>query len=181
MNVAINWRDMASRLTIRDRAFIGGKFVPAASGKTFDCISPIDGVVLAKVAACDTEDVNRAVASARGAFEKGVWADSSPKARKRTLVKFADLIAKHADELALLETLDMGKPITLARQGDLRAVAECVRWYGEAIDKIYDEVPTAKSVPPHHARAFRCGRCGDAVEFSASHGGVEIRARLGRW
>lgn len=146
MNVAIDWRGLASRLEIRDKAFVDGKFVDAASGKTFDCISPIDGAILAKVAACDTEDVNRAVKSARAAFEKGVWADSAPKARKRILVKLADLIAKHADELALLETLDMGKPIANARQGDLRAVAECVRWYGEAIDKHYDEIaPTAKS------------------------------------
>ena len=146
MNVAIDWRALAGKLDMRKQAFIDGKFVDAASGKTFDCISPIDGAILAKVAACDTEDVNRAVKSARAAFEKGVWADMAPKARKRILVKLADLIAKHADELALLETLDMGKPIANARQGDLRAVAECVRWYGEAIDKQYDEIaPSAKS------------------------------------
>jgi acyl-CoA reductase-like NAD-dependent aldehyde dehydrogenase len=146
MNVAIDWRKQASKLNLRNQAFIGGKFVSAASGKTFDCVSPIDGAVLTKVAACDGEDIDRAVISARAAFENGAWADQSPKARKRTLIRLADLIAKHADEFALLETLDMGKPITFARQGDLRAVAECVRWYGEAIDKLYDEIaPTAKT------------------------------------
>jgi acyl-CoA reductase-like NAD-dependent aldehyde dehydrogenase len=146
MTVNIDWRAEAAKIAFRTQAFIGGAFVAAASGKTFDNISPIDGAVLAKIAACEAEDVDRAVKSARAAFEKGVWADQPPKSRKRTLVKFADLIAKHSDELALLETLDMGKPITNARLGDLRAVAECVRWYGEAIDKLYDEIaPTAKT------------------------------------
>jgi acyl-CoA reductase-like NAD-dependent aldehyde dehydrogenase len=146
MTVNIDWRAEAGKIAFRTQAFIGGAFVAAASGKTFDNISPIDGAVLAKIAACDAEDVDRAVKSARAAFDKGVWADQPPKSRKRTLAKFADLIANHSDELALLETLDMGKPITNARLGDLRAVAECVRWYGEAIDKLYDEIaPTAKT------------------------------------
>src|SRR5882762_961583 len=146
MIAGIDWRAEAGRLTLRDKAFIGGVFVDAASGETFDCVSPVDGAVLAKVAACGPEDVDRAVKSARTAFEKGVWADQSPRARKRTLTKFADLILKYADELALLETLDMGKPIANARNADVRAVAECVRWYGEAVDKIYDEVaPTPKT------------------------------------
>ena len=146
MDAKIDWHAQAGRLTFRDKAFIDGKFVDAASGETFECISPVDGAVLARVAAGGPEDIDRAVKAARAAFEKGVWADAAPKARKRVLVKFADLIQKNADELALLETLDMGKPITNARQGDLRAVAECVRWYGEAIDKLYDEIaPTPKS------------------------------------
>jgi len=146
MNLAIDWRAEARRLTLRNQAFIGGKFVAAASGETFECVSPVDGTVLAKVAACDREDVDRAVKTARAAFDSGVWADQPPKARKRVLVKLAELIQKNANELALLETLDMGKPISNARNGDVRAVAECVRWYGEAIDKIYDEIaPTPKT------------------------------------
>src|SRR5215471_21107178 len=123
MSAAIDWRTTAEKLNIRDQAFIDGRFVDAANGATFDCISPVDGAVLAKVAAGGAEDVDRAVKAARAAFDKGVWADMAPKARKRTLVKLADLIAKHADELALLETLDMGKPISNARNSDLRAVA----------------------------------------------------------
>src|SRR5258706_877535 len=146
MIAGIDWRAEAGRLTFRDKAFIGGVFVDAASGETFDCVSPVDGAVLAKVAACGPEDVDRAVKSARAAFEKGVWADQAPRARKRTLTKFADLILKNADELALLETLDMGKPIANARNADVRAVAECVRWYGEAVDNTYDQVaPTPKT------------------------------------
>jgi len=145
MTAIIDWRAEASRLSFRNQGFIDGKFVDAASGETFDCVSPVDGAVLAKVAAGGPEDIDRAVKAARIAFEKGAWADQPPRARKRTLIKLADLIAKHADELALLETLDMGKPISNARNSDLRAVAECVRWYGEAIDKLYDEIaPTPK-------------------------------------
>src|SRR4051812_37116944 len=146
MSTESEWRAEASRLTIRDQAFIDGKFVDAISEKIFECTSPVDGAVLARVASCDTEDVDRAVKSARAAFNDGRWANESPKTRKRVLVRFADLIQKHTNELALLETLDMGKPITHARNGDVRAVAECIRWYGEAIDKLYDEIaPTPKT------------------------------------
>ena len=146
MSAAIDWRAEASRLTFRDQAFIDGKFVDAISGKTFDCTSPVDGAVLARVAAGDAEDVDRAVKAARAAFDDGRWANEAPKSRKRVLVRFAELIQKNANELALLETLDMGKPILNARQGDVRAVTECVRWYGEAIDKLYDEIaPTPKN------------------------------------
>jgi len=146
MNAAFDWRAEAARISFRDQAYIGGQFVDAVSGETFDRVSPVDGAVLARVAACDKQDVDRAVTAARAAFEKGIWADQSPKNRKRVLIRLAELIQKHANELALLETLDMGKPIANARNGDLRAVAECVRWYGEAIDKLYDEIaPTPKN------------------------------------
>lgn len=149
MSETIDWRSKACRIRFRDKAFIGGAFVPAASGETFACTSPIDGRLLTQVAACGTEDVDRAVRAARAAFDKQVWAGRSPKTRKRILVRFAELIATNADELALLETLDMGKPIRGA-QGDIAAVGECVRWYGEAIDKLYDEIaPT-----PAHALAL---------------------------
>ena len=86
----------------------------AASGKTFDCVSPIDGKLLTKVAACDAEDVNRAVAAARAVFEKGSWSACHPAKRKKVMLKFAELMQKHKDELALLETLDMGKPISVS-------------------------------------------------------------------
>ncbi len=146
MSAAIDWRAEASRLAFRHQAFIGGTFADAASGKTFACTSPVDGAVLAQIAACDAEDVDRAVKAARAAFDDGVWANEAPRTRKRVLVRFAELIQKNANELALLETLDMGKPILNARHGDLRAVTECVRWYGEAIDKLYDEIaPTPRN------------------------------------
>ena len=135
-----DFRALIPNLTYRNQAFINGKHVAAASGKTFDCVSPIDGKVLTQVAACDVEDVNRAVAVARAAFEKGSWSACHPARRKKVLLKFAELILKHRDELALLETLDVGKPISASAGGDIPGAAQCIQWYAEAADKVYDEI-----------------------------------------
>jgi len=132
--------DVLTGISIRSQAFIDGVYVDAASGEPFDCISPGSGRVIASVAACDVEDVDRAVRGARTAFESGVWSRLAPKQRKRVLVRFAELVREHRDELALLETLDMGKPIRDSRSVDVPLAAECIAYYGEAIDKIYDEV-----------------------------------------
>jgi acyl-CoA reductase-like NAD-dependent aldehyde dehydrogenase len=132
--------DVLAGISIRSQAFIDGAYVDAASGETFDCINPGSGRVIASVAACDVDDVDRAVSGARKAFESGVWSRLAPKQRKRVLVRFAELIREHRDELALLETLDMGKPIRDSRAVDVPLAAECIAYYGEAIDKIYDEV-----------------------------------------
>ncbi len=134
------WRAEADRLDYRTQAFIGGKYVPAASGKTFERINPANGKVLARVALCDKEDVDRAVKAARAAFDKGTWSRLSPSERKRVLARFADLIDRHATELALLETLDMGKPIRDSSKIDIPLSAGCIRWYAEAVDKLYDEI-----------------------------------------
>jgi len=143
MSAALSLDDVktrASKLSYKSQAFIDGKYVDAASGKTFDCVSPIDGKVIARIAAGDKEDVDRAVKAARRAFESGVWRNQAPKDRKAKLLKFADLISDHASELALLETLDMGKPISDSTSIDIPAVVRTIRWYAEAIDKVYDEV-----------------------------------------
>ena len=132
--------DVLTGISIRSQAFIDGAYVDAASGETFDCISPGSGRVIASVAACDVEDVDRAVRGARKAFDSGVWSRLAPKQRKRVLVRFAELVRAHRDELALLESLDMGKPIRDSRSVDVPLVAECIAYYGEAIDKVYDEV-----------------------------------------
>ena len=92
--------------------FIDGRYLDAASGATFDTINPATGKLLARVAAGDEEDINRAVGSARAAFRQGAWANFAPAKRKKILLRFADAILKHTEELALLETLDMGKPIS---------------------------------------------------------------------
>ena len=137
--------DAVSGLDIRAQAFIDGSYVDAASGETFDCVSPIGGEVLAKVAACDAEDVDRAVAGARAAFESGVWSRLAPKKRKKALQRLASLMSDNAEELALLETVDMGKPIRDATNVDVPLAIECIGWYGEAIDKVYDEIaPTGR-------------------------------------
>ncbi|MDP3422590.1 MAG: aldehyde dehydrogenase [Burkholderiaceae bacterium] len=128
------------------RALINGQRVAAADGQTFDCISPVDGRLLTTVARCGQADVDAAVAVARAAFEAGKWSRMAPAQRKRILIKFADQILAHADELALTETLDMGKPIQYAKGVDVNSAANCIRWYGEATDKVYDEIaPTPRT------------------------------------
>jgi gamma-glutamyl-gamma-aminobutyraldehyde dehydrogenase/4-guanidinobutyraldehyde dehydrogenase/NAD-dependent aldehyde dehydrogenase len=137
---SINWHDRAKSINIDGRAFINGKRVNATSGITFEKSSPIDGRKLAHVARCDAEDVNIAVLAARTAFEDRRWAGKSPAERKRVLLKFAELMRANTEELALLETLDMGKPIKCSLAADVPAAAKCIQWYAEAIDKIYDEI-----------------------------------------
>jgi acyl-CoA reductase-like NAD-dependent aldehyde dehydrogenase len=137
---SISWHERARQLEFRTQAFVDGRYVDAASGATFDCINPATGKLLARVAAGDVEDVNRAVTSARAAFRRGVWSGLAPAKRKKILLRFAEAILAHAEELALLETLDVGKPITDSLKIDIPGTARCLQWYGEAIDKVYDEV-----------------------------------------
>jgi 4-guanidinobutyraldehyde dehydrogenase / NAD-dependent aldehyde dehydrogenase len=134
------WQTLADSLSFRTQAFIDGRYVDAASGRTFDCISPIDGRVLGRVAECEAEDIERAVAAARRSFEAGRWANAKPAYRKKILIKFAQLIEQYGDELALLEALDMGKPVSDARAVDVAATIRCMAWTGEALDKVYGEV-----------------------------------------
>lgn len=135
-----DWMQRAAALRIPNQAFIDGRYVDAASGETFDCISPIDGRVLTQVASCGAEDVERAVAAARRSFESGSWSARAPVQRKRVLQRFAQLLQDHHEELALLETLDMGKPISDALKVDVPASVRCMNWTAEAIDKVYGEV-----------------------------------------
>ena len=133
-------------LKLDGRAFINGARVEACSGIVFDCISPVDGQIITQTARCDAADIDIAVAAARAAFEDRRWAGMAPAARKRVMIKFADLVSQHGDELAIMETLDMGKPIQYAKSVDVNSAANCIRWYGEAVDKIYDEIaPTAST------------------------------------
>ena len=142
----IDWRARAAELQFDGRALIGGQRVAAASGETFDCISPIDGRVLTKVARGRGADIDAAVASARQAFDDGRWSGKPPAARKKVLQRFSELILGAKEELALLETLDMGKPIQYSLAVDVGATARCIAWYAEAIDKIYDEIaPTGNN------------------------------------
>jgi gamma-glutamyl-gamma-aminobutyraldehyde dehydrogenase/4-guanidinobutyraldehyde dehydrogenase/NAD-dependent aldehyde dehydrogenase len=136
----IDWHALASALKIDGRALINGKRVNAADGSMFECMSPVDGRKLANVARCQAADIDNAVAAARAAFEDRRWAGMSPGERKRALIRFADLLMTNREELALLETLDMGKPITASMNTDVPAAANTLRWFGEAIDKVYDEI-----------------------------------------
>jgi len=143
---APDWTARAAALHIDGRIVIDGQRRHAASGETFSSISPINGRVLGAVARGAQADVDAAVASARAAFEDGRWAGKPPAVRKRLLMRFADKILAAKDELALLETLDMGKPIQYSLSVDVPSAARCIAWYAEAVDKIYDEIaPTGRN------------------------------------
>ncbi|MBZ9667090.1 aldehyde dehydrogenase [Pseudomonas sp. LMG 31766] len=135
-----DWEQRAKTLTIETRAFVHGEYCAAESGATFECISPVDGRLLGMVASCDQADADVAVKDARATFESGVWSRMAPAKRKKVMIRFAELIEEHGQELALLETLDMGKPISDSLSIDVGSAANAIRWSGEAIDKIYDEV-----------------------------------------
>ncbi|MGD9583177.1 MAG: aldehyde dehydrogenase [Lysobacterales bacterium] len=139
-NTRADWQARADRLSLRNQAFINGAYVDAQSGKTFDCISPIDGRVLTRVAECEQADVELAVAHARRVFAAGGWSERRPTQRKKVLLRLAELLESHAEELALLESLDMGKPVNDALVVDVAASVRCMRWTGEAIDKVYGEI-----------------------------------------
>jgi phenylacetaldehyde dehydrogenase len=115
---------------------INGKWVDAASGKTFPTYNPATGEVLAQVAEGDREDIDRAVAAARAAFDKGPWKDTTPSERGRLIWKLADLIEKHAEEFAQLESLDNGKPLTIARVADIPGTIDLFRYMAGWATKI---------------------------------------------
>lgn len=133
------WQQRAAQTPAEGRALINGQLV--SSDKTFACLSPIDGRELAQVVDCGEPEVNAAVAAARVAFEQSGWAVLNPRQRKQVLLRFADLITAHREELALLETLDTGKPIGDTLSVDIPGAAYTVAWYAEAIDKLGGEVP----------------------------------------
>ena len=135
-----DWLERAALVAPRNQLFIDGAFVPAASGRTFQDVAGRDGSVITRVAEGGEEDVQRAVASARRAFDDGRWASASPARRKAVLLKLAQLMRDNVEELALLESLDAGKPIRDTLSVDIPSAAKTIQWYAEAIDKLYGEV-----------------------------------------
>ncbi len=139
-----DWLSLSESLSIEGRAFIDGDYRDAGTGATVASISPRDGAEIAQVAVCDENDADRAVAVAREVFERGDWSAMPPMERKAILVRWAELIEENADELAVLETLDVGKPIADTTGVDVPSAVRTIRWTGEAIDKVYGEIsPTA--------------------------------------
>jgi acyl-CoA reductase-like NAD-dependent aldehyde dehydrogenase len=134
------WEGFARGLKPEGRAFINGRLVEAQSGARFEDISPIDGKVAASVARCLACDVDTAVANARATFESGAWRNVEPKQRKHVLLRFAELMRTDLERLAALETLDVGKPIANSLSVDVPLAAECIAYYAEFADKLYDEV-----------------------------------------
>lgn len=145
-NLQSKAQQLASSLYLPGHAVIGGRSAEAVSGKTFETLNPATGEVLAQVADCQTEDVDRAVTAARTALS-GPWSRLSPGDRKRMILRFATLIEAHATELATIETLEGGKPITDTSEIDLVETIETLRWHAEATDKLNDQItPTASNV-----------------------------------
>ncbi|WP_455355720.1 aldehyde dehydrogenase family protein [Streptomyces sp. SYSU K217416] len=132
------WQRRAEGLGPRTRAFVDGDWTTAEGG-VFATVDPATGKTTAEVAACDSPEVDAAVAAARRAFDDGRWSRLAPAARKKRLLRLAGLIEEHGAELALLDTLDMGKPISESYGTDVPGAAGCFAWHAEAADKLYGE------------------------------------------
>ena len=142
------------------KLLIGGKWVPSKSGKTFETINPATEKVLALVAEADQADVDEAVKAARKAFEEGSWPAMSPHQRTRVLLKIAELVDLHADELAELETLDNGKPLTQSRSIDIAAAAGMFRYFAGWPTKIYGETNPSEQSMLNYTLREPMGVCG---------------------
>lgn len=129
---------LARDIALPAQAFVNGAFRPALSGRTFETTNPATGQVLTRIAACGCEDVDVAVAAAKAAYEDGRWSRLAPAERKHTLLRFAQLLEDHAHELAVMESLDSGKPIRECQNTDVPEAIHTIRWHAELIDKIYD-------------------------------------------
>ncbi|MEX6502916.1 aldehyde dehydrogenase [Pseudomonas zhanjiangensis] len=139
-----DWQRRAAAQGFITQALIDGELRAARGGATFAAINPATNQMLGEVAACDAADVDAAVRSARRAFDQGPWARMAPRERKAVLLRLAELILAHREELALLDSLNMGKPVMDAYNIDVPGAANVFAWYAEALDKRYDQVaPTA--------------------------------------
>src|ERR1700683_3730293 len=167
------------------KMLINGKWVESASGKTFPSYNPATADVLAQVAEGDVEDINRAVAAARAAFDKGPWSKMSASQRGRIIWKVGDLIEKYGEELAQLESLDNGKPLKIARIADIPLAAELFRYMAGWATKIEGNTipitgaPNNKFLDVQLAGASRRGWADYSLELPAADGRVETRAGAG--
>ncbi|KAG5536838.1 hypothetical protein RHGRI_024316 [Rhododendron griersonianum] len=134
------------------KLLINGQFVNSASGKTFPTFDPRTGDVIAHVAEGDAEDINRAVSAARKAFDEGPWPRMSAYERSRILLRFADLVEKHSDELAALETWDNGKPYEQAAKAELPLFVRLFHYYAGWADKIHGLTVPADG--PYHVQTL---------------------------
>jgi acyl-CoA reductase-like NAD-dependent aldehyde dehydrogenase len=146
------WQTAAAREleTPETRLFIDGDYVDAVDGGRFDSVNPANREVIATVSAANTKDVDRAVAAARSAFRGGTWSRMAPRDRMAVLYRFANLIDLNAERLAVLDTLDMGKPITDMVRVDIPAAVETVQFMAEYIDKMEGSVTHTASDVMHY-------------------------------
>lgn len=139
------YEEVARNLTFSTKALINGELVNSVSGETFETVNPGTGKVTATITSCGPEDVDLAVASAKAAFNSGLWSDMAPGERKAILFKFADLIEANGLDLAVMESLDSGKPICDTVGGDIPETVDCFKFAAEAIDKLNDEITPTES------------------------------------
>ncbi len=149
-----------------NRCLIDGEWVAAVSGRTFETINPATGDVIAHIAEGDEADVDKAVKAARRAFESGPWSRINASDRGRLMNKLADLIEKHADELAMLETLDNGKPYNDARNIDVSLTVACYRYYAGWADKIHGKTIPINGPYFCYTRHEPVGVCGQIIPWN---------------
>ncbi|HEY9111442.1 MAG TPA: aldehyde dehydrogenase [Rhodanobacteraceae bacterium] len=138
-----DYHAIAARAKLESRAFIGGRFVGARDGGVIESINPATGEPIATVAHCGGSDVDLAVSAARRSVREGIWCKRPPEVRKGALLTLAKLVQEHAEELAVIESMDSGKPIRdcLREIGD--EVPACLQWYAELIDKTFGKTAPA--------------------------------------
>ena len=143
MKLKQDWLNQLTQTKLPSSYFMDGKYVK--SKHSYSVSNPATAEHLVNMSACDADEVDQVVQYARNAFTSGVWSCLPPRERKQKLKNLADLIRENAEELALLETLNVGKPIQDSLNVDIPGAASCFEWYAESIDKIYDEIaPTSK-------------------------------------
>lgn len=137
------YRAIAGQLELPRCAYIDSKYRSAHNGDTFESVNPANGQVLASITACGQEEVEFAVSKARQAFEEGRWSGLPPSQRKQVMIRLCKLIARNARELAVMESLESGKPISEIETIDIPETIHCIQWHAEAIDKLYGQVAPA--------------------------------------
>ncbi|SEM64683.1 gamma-glutamyl-gamma-aminobutyraldehyde dehydrogenase [Gemmobacter aquatilis] len=161
-----DWKARAAALKPETRMFIDGEFVDALSGATFPTINPATGEVVAEVARGTAADVDRAVASAKRAFRDGRWSRLDPRDRMTVLSRFADLIEANAESFALLDTLDMGKPISDMLNIDVPGSVSNIRFFAEVVDKTEGAVTNTTASALHYILRQPLGVCGIVVPWN---------------
>lgn len=143
-NSFTDWLSLADQLSFPDHCWVNNQPGKAINNATFAVTSPRDGKQLTTLPACGEHDVDLAVSAARAAFNDGRWSRLSGKQRKQRLLAWAELAEQHSEELALLESLEMGMTINDSHTMNVPGAIDCIRWFAELADKQYDEIaPTA--------------------------------------
>ncbi len=160
------WHERAVRVKPETRLFIGGKFVDACSGARFQTLNPATRQVLAEVAQGAAKDVDLAVAAAKKAFRSGIWSRMAPRTRMDVMFKIARLLEQYADDLALLDCLDMGKPISELVNIDVPGSVMTWQYFAETIDKIEGAVTSTDPSALHMITREPLGVVGCVVPWN---------------